>query len=118
MPFKAGNMGHQSQATQVFTNKEIVERSVPPQSVSSYRDIVLRSQNTLQARAVSSAKNVKVCNSAPQGAVVSKGDAASEVIPESGSSATADGDYVLVARKKWRDVGMATQPVNPKHGEN
>ena len=116
--FQASNVGHQSQPTQVFSNKEIVERSVPPQSVSSYRDIVLRSQNTLQARAVSSAKNVKVCNSAPQGAVVSKGDAASEVIPETGSSATADGDYVLVARKKWRDVGMATPPVNPKHGEN
>jgi hypothetical protein len=85
--------------------------------VSSYRDIVLRNQNTLEARAVSNAKNVRVCNSAQQGAVVSNVDAASEVIPETGSSAAADGDYVLVIRKKWRDVGMATPPVNPKHGE-
>jgi predicted nucleic acid-binding Zn-ribbon protein len=55
---QAGNMGHQSQTTQVFSNKQTVERSVPPQSMSSYRDIVLRNQNTLQARAVSNAKNV------------------------------------------------------------
>jgi hypothetical protein len=77
----------------------------------------LRNQNTLQARAVSNAKNVRVCNSALQDAVVSNGDAASEAIPETGSSAAADGDYVLVTRKKWRDVVMETPPVNPKHGE-
>jgi hypothetical protein len=115
--FQAGNMGHQSQPTQVFSNKEIVERSVAPQSVSSYRDKALRNQNTLQARAVSNAKNVAVCNSAPQGVVVSNVDPASEVIPETGSSAPADGDYVLVTRKKRRDISMATPPVNPKHGE-
>ena len=77
----------------------------------------MRNQNTLQARAVSNAKNVRVCNSALQDAVVSNGDAASEAIPETGSSAAADGDYVLVTRKKWRDVVMETPSVNPKHGE-
>jgi hypothetical protein len=85
--------------------------------MSSYRDIVLRNQNILQARAVHNARNVRVCNSSPQGAVVSNDDAASEVIPETGSSEAADGDYVVVTRKKRRDVGMATPPVNPKHGE-
>jgi hypothetical protein len=76
------NIGHQSQATQVLTHKEIAERSVPSQSVTSYRDMVLRKQNTLQTCAVSSDKHARVCNSASQDAVVSTADAASVAISE------------------------------------
>jgi hypothetical protein len=95
---RADKVGCQSQSSQVFAYSDIAERSVPTQFVSSYRDIVLRNQNTLQACAISNARNVHVFNSAAQVAVVSNDDAASEV-HESRSSEAAVGDYVLVARK-------------------
>jgi hypothetical protein len=75
---------------------------------------VLRNQNTLEARAISNATNVRVCNPATQGTVVSSDDAASEVVYETRSLEAADGHSVLVTRKKRRDVGKATSPVNPQ----
>ena len=52
-----------------------------------------------------------------QDSVVSIADAASVAISETGTSAVADGDYVLVTRKKLRDVGKETPPVNSKHSD-
>jgi hypothetical protein len=98
-------------------SKEIPEGSLPSQAASmTYKDIVLRNQRMWQERAISNTKNAG--SSMPTATVDSKDDATSEAINETGSSDSRVDGFVVVTRKKRREVEMATPPVNPKQSKN
>jgi hypothetical protein len=50
-------------------------------------------------------------------AVVRKDDAATEASEETGSADSPVDGFIVVTKKKRRDVGMATSSVNPKGGK-
>jgi hypothetical protein len=78
----------------------------------SYRDVVLRNQDMQQEHTVSNTKNAG--DSMSMVAVLSKDIAPSEAISDTWSSDFAVDGFVVVTRKKQREVGMATSPLNPK----
>jgi hypothetical protein len=79
--------------------------------VTSYRDGLSRNLHVRKECAVSNSSITT--SSVSTAAVVSKDVAFSETNKETGLSR----GFIIVFRKKWREVAMATPPVNPKQSK-